>query len=173
MKLLRPRMVHGVSIILTLLGLATVAMWVRSYWVIDLLEWNWKGGSVFFENGIGQFRFECTLIVDGRVSDSPAGFSRSAVVTHGQGELCERLPGSREYFRWGGFWIVTGQRWGDYHYSLFVPAWFVSLVFWVIPIYRAVGLLRRRLIGPTGACGFCGYDLRATPDRCPECGQVQ
>jgi hypothetical protein len=60
-----------------------------------------------------------------------------------------------------------------WHYHMVgVPFWLLILVF-AMPWLRAgLGWIRRRSLTRAGRCPKCGYDLRATPTRCPECGSI-
>ncbi len=69
--------------------------------------------------------------------------------------------------------VETNSHWSRGRYvELIVPLWFVLAVASTLPIvwmrYRRGRSRRARLA--KGLCPACGYDLRATPERCPECG---
>ena len=64
----------------------------------------------------------------------------------------------RLYDRW---------HWGQTLLNVGFAAVFVILAIGTFKDSRVKWQRYRRL---KGLCPFCGYDIRATPDRCPECG---
>jgi hypothetical protein len=76
-----------------------------------------------------------------------------------------------------GGWTRSPGRLGESYSSvsaiaLILPLWFPALLFAILPALwlRRWRIVRRRT--RLGLCQHCGYDLRATPGRCPECGTV-
>ena len=51
-----------------------------------------------------------------------------------------------------------------------VRYWLILLLTSILPAYWFARC--RRASNAPGTCPHCGYDLRATPQRCPECGQT-
>jgi hypothetical protein len=72
--------------------------------------------------------------------------------------------------RRGGSALTGG---GGFGYTVVrVPVWFAAAVLALPPLTRLPLATRRRRRTREGHCKCCGYDLRATPGRCPECGAV-
>lgn len=53
-----------------------------------------------------------------------------------------------------------------------VSCCYLTLLLAILPTLRLCLLIRHRSHHQPGLCPTCGYDLRATPNRCPECGKV-
>ena len=63
---------------------------------------------------------------------------------------------------------------GELHSArgLMVPHWVLFGLFATPPALWALRERSRRRATRRGLCPSCGYDLRATPGRCPECGMT-
>jgi hypothetical protein len=101
-------------------------------------------------------------------------------------EFFEAMAEQGEFLKEKTFWMKLGffreslhnrqpsrtvNKMEEHRWACFtVPMWALMVGFGVWPAgYVARRILRRR--PGLGHCGKCGYDLRATPERCPECGQ--
>jgi len=154
-----------------LLCLAVCGLWLRGHWRGDQFWYPLGEGQICAYSNRG-----CVLV---EVDNFPTGLqppaweifdSVAAPVTAesfagfvgGAGRWSVRLLG----FALGEF--SAGSLPVRYRVAV-IPYWFLALLFAAAPIHwaRVLRLWRRH---GGGHCRACGYDLRATPGRCPECG---
>jgi hypothetical protein len=111
---------------------------------------------------------------DDRTVMVPRPYTRERLPLGYRAVLDARQPGADIDFGYAGFRFVR-RRSGLSNWMVAAPYWFLCLVFACLPAWRAVAE-RRRLVRERrqrrGLCPRCGYDLRATPGKCPECGQT-
>jgi hypothetical protein len=154
-----------------LMFIATVALWVRSYWRADVLIQNWldtQGVShtTYVGSSVGYFG-----VTHFDMSGTPHPPPATAMIRPWSWHV--QAPA----FPW-----KSANRWErDYIHAVFssanrtlrLPQWSFVVFFGLLPTWRAVSIVGRRARRCRIArCRICGYDLRATPDRCPECGTV-
>jgi hypothetical protein len=157
-----------------LVCLATAGLWVRSYRVFDLFMAERRKTLYLapdYRCFAGSYRGDIVgwIAWSERPEDHPTP-PWEFKVEHARGRFVTVIP---HY----GF-STTHDNIGDYAYNSWqcaAPHWSVVAAFALLPTivaFRQVrAVRRRRQRSRLGLCLACGYDLRASPDRCPECGR--
>lgn len=168
---------RGLAAFSLILCIIVIAFSIRSHWAADS-AWIW--GNPYT---VGKFAVDdgCTIRIvsfHGTVEIHQAyvvwvkdvTYSGLPVPDHSQSS---GFPG----FHWETSWFSPSllEYPGKYHdgtsRTLSINDWLLVLITAILPIACLLRWLNRDRFAPN-CCQKCGYDLRATPVRCPECGKI-
>ena len=181
---MKRRLLNLATALSLLFCVAAVALWVRSYFVHECVMWENKhrtrailerrpvGGKVV--SGDGVLHVDVTMPQQPEPDGSAVAWQRDSLPP-GQSWLWDttwyQFPSEKPTLaeRLGFSFLhslANDDGWEGYHGVSF-PLWLPAAAFAALPVAR---FLQRR--HRAGHCTACGYDLRATPGRCPECGDT-
>ena len=183
MKRLLLNLVTALSL---LLCVASCALWV---WTASTMHWvgyatrhdaETRQARHVLGSGGGALSYQCVLAPPPPRPGArwfPEGVRTGSISVSGN-ELADQA--GRVGVRFLGFgyyhFVIddsgySGHPQGMTFVGAYVPHGFLVAVFVAGPAARVtLRLVRRRGRKAAGLCPRCGYDLRATPGRCPECG---
>lgn len=176
-----------------LLFVAVLAAWVRGYW-------SWDRVSVVRASsddaGWGEIAW-CIEVRDGQIDFMQFSYFAGSHQLRDSGVVPESgwsmyirrfrvrsqgYPRSSSSFSWNHQAHRVTPTWRrpkdlDSYVSIHeiaFPCWMAAIVFGALPSWQGLAwwraARRRRRASLAGRCVKCGYDLRASPLRCPECG---
>jgi len=170
---MRRRLFALASALSLLLCLTTVVLGVRGHFVSDFLWWNGRRLTAGAFNSRGHVQVTTRHFVSAAPNQPPRRWEwfaehpprdLEAEADRNGWTFSVRLPGIA---CWSGTdtTLVT--------HDVLLPIWPVFLLTAIMPALWTVSRLSRRRRArrlAAGGCLGCGYDLRASTDRCPECG---
>ena len=148
------------AVLSLLLCLAASASCWRSYYRMSILTYRHPTNLLQLGSANGQVGFTWVSNPDG-VAGTGEGFEFV------ESEFPETLyywPGES----FAGFGFVQGALPEGFDRAILMPHGIWVLLFSILPASWIVRRIRRR--PDLGLCPTCGYDLRASKIRCPECG---
>jgi hypothetical protein len=163
---LKRRVLDLLTVMSLLLCVAACVLWVRSYRLFETIgcvRARTRDDWVTLDSFRGSVWIGCTSsrpVADG---NPDAGFFWKA-------EAVVATPG--DAYSWRHLAFIRDDPEGNLRRTgVIVPHWLAVAGTVALPTVRRAR--RRRSQQKTwGCCHACGYDLRATPGRCPECGKI-
>jgi hypothetical protein len=190
---MKRRLLNVLTALSALLCAAVVGLWARGQWVCDVLEWRsaaaegkrltqWEQ-TVGTGNGVAVYWGRAVAVSE--ATEAAAAERRDYILSQKRtfrdwtppSLFWPRVrPGGRRLGRAGySHGPMPGGVPGGAETMITFPLW-PAAVATAVPLgawlatYRRRKRLRRR--AEAGLCRACGYDLRATPGMCPECGTL-
>jgi hypothetical protein len=185
----------GVSLVLSV---AVCGLWVRSYQRVDGFSYGWDISPPGSTASVNSWANRGTVVLITARGDGPSaaeprtGWGSWSLPDVGSDDYeNNRMPARRLGFGYEE-WVEHPQRVfgmlrsriGEEHRGppaprepetrcsrYDAPCWFPVAVTAVAPA-AWLRSRKRKPLRKAGLCPACGYDLRASPDRCPECGAV-
>jgi hypothetical protein len=181
MKRVRHIIVGALTAASLLLFVASGVLWARSYWAGEFVSTEGRRGGCVMGASRGQFICHWSgepsaWLLEHYRHDPPSGVRFIALTVFKNGVSAEGSA-FRHVSRGGKNWKWVSFRVRGYSRGyVIMPASGLCAVLGVLPAGRLAarvrGVMLDRRRAREGLCPSCGYDLRATPERCPECGRI-
>jgi len=148
--------------------IASIAIWHRSNHTSDELRFGWNNTSFRVVSG----KSRIGILLGNEQSKSAIFFSRRFEPA----EMSE-LDHSPEFFygwtyKFLGLQVSHQAMAGIESTWLAIPYWLLALIFSILPLHLVVFRQNQLRRSRQHRCIMCGYDLRASSVRCPECGHL-